>query len=352
MPTTIYGAFRTDSTLSDTGAAADATGTTFQISAYSQITIEEGADGTVFSGDSASNETANDPTQTYNGEIIYWDYTIEVTDGTNVYQIGLFDYDINGNGNSIGIDSEDGYFMAFLGGAVPPLNTPLTINGIVDNGPSIDIDTTVPCFAAGTRIATPDGPRQIETLRVGDAVMTLDHGPQTVRWIGSRALDRIDLTRKPKLRPIRISRGALGDGLPENDLVVSPQHRMLVRSPIAARMFSSEEVLVPANKLVGIPGITVEENVHSVTYFHLLFDQHEVVFAEGAPSESLFTGPGALAGVGAEARAEIAALFPEIQAQSYAPPLARATPPTGKQMRALVARHVKNRKPLVSDIQP
>ncbi len=244
MPATIFGALRSDSTLTDQGASTTVVGSTFTISAYSQVTIEDGADGTIFSGDSFSNESPNDPLQTFNGNAIYWDFTVSVTDGTNTYQIGLFDYDVDGNGNSIGVDGEDGYFMAFIGGTIPPLNTTLTITAIIDNGPSIDVDTVVPCFMAGTRIDTPQGQCLIEDLRVGDVVQTLDNGPQIIRWIGKRELDSIDLTLKPKLRPIKIDKGALGNGLPENDLRVSPQHRMLVRSPIAARMFARDEVLI------------------------------------------------------------------------------------------------------------
>lgn len=349
MPSTIFGAFRTDSTLSDQGASSSVVGSTFSISAYSQITIEDGADGTIFDGDSVQNEVANDPTQTFNGNTIFWDFTVSVTDGTNTYQIGLFDYDINGNGNSIGVDGEDGFFMAFIGGSVPPLNTTLTITAIIDNGPDIDIDTVVPCFVGGTNINTPDGPRPIESLKVGDVVLTLDNGPQIIRWIGARELDSIDLAMKPKLCPIRIAKGALGNGLPERDLRVSPQHRMLARSPIAARMFARDEVLIPAHKLLGLPGVDVETMPNGVIYFHLLFDRHEVIFAEGAPSESLFTGPEALKGVGEAALAEITALFPEIVSVTYAPELARLAPAKGRQMRALIERHVKNCKPLVSD---
>ncbi len=348
MPTTIFGALRTDTTLTDAGASTTVVGSVFEISEYSQISIDEGADDTVFAGDSISNEIGNDLTQNLDGDVIFWDFTVTVTDGTNTYQIALFDYDLNGDGDSIGVDAEDGYFLAFIGGNIPPLDTPLEITAIIDNGPSIDIDTIVPCFVAGTRIQTPDGPRRIETLGVGDVVDTLDNGPQVIRWIGSRTLDSIDLTLKPKLYPIRFAQGALGQGLPRRDLLVSPQHRMLVRSPIAARMFARSEVLVPAHKLVGMQGVTVEEYAQTVTYFHMLFDRHEVVFAEGAPSESLFTGAEALKGVGKAAAAEIRTLFPQITSDDYAPQLARPTPPKGRQVRTLLERHKKNGKPLLS----
>lgn len=348
MPSNVYGAFRSNTTLSDAGASSSVVNSTFIISAYDQIIIEDGADGTIFDGDDQQNEVANDPTQVYEGNTIFWDFTISVTDGTNTYQIGLFDYDINDDGDSIGVDSEDGFFMAFIGGTIPPLNTTLTITAIIDNGPNIDIDTVVPCFTAGTSIRTPHGDRLVETLKVGDVVETLDNGPQTIRWIGERHLDSIDLAMNPRLRPIRIEAGALGNGLPNAALVVSPQHRMLVRSPIATRMFDSNEVFIPAKKLLDLPGVSVLSKTDAVTYLHLLFDRHEIVFAQDAPTESLFTGPEALKSVGKDALSEITQLFPEIAAGRHIPQAARLIPDKGRQMQKMVSRHIKNDKPLVA----
>ncbi len=347
MPATIFGAFRSDTTLSDAGASSAVVNSTFTISAYSQITIEDGADDTIFDGDDQSNETANDPTQTFNGNTIFWDFTVSVTDGTNTYQIGLFDYDINGDGNSIGVDSEDGFFMAFIGGTVPPLNTTLTITAIIDNGPNIDIDTVVPCFMSGTLIETPDGPRLIDDLNAGDLVLTQDNGAQPIRWIGKQSLDNIDLTLKPKLRPIHIAQGALGQGVPARDLCVSPQHRMLVRSAIAERMFDKDEVFVPACKLLDLPGVSVQTSVETLTYIHLLLDRHEVIFAEGAPTESLFTGPEALRAIGKDGVEELQQIFPQLFLDTHKPEPARLVPRKGRQMRTLVQRHVKNGKPVV-----
>ncbi len=347
MTITIYGALRSDTTMTDQIATYGTLGSTFQINAYSKLTFEDGADPTVIAGDSINNESPNDPTQTMSGNAIAWDYTVTVTDGTSNYEIGLVDYDLDGDGSFDWPGAEQGYFIAFIG-SVPPLGTTLTIAQISNNGVSIPVDTVVPCFTRDTLIGSPSGSIPIHDLRKGDQVLTLDHGAQSVRWIGSRKLNRIELARTPRLRPICIAAGALGCGLPKRDLRVSPQHRMLIRSTIADRVFGENEVFLPATKLVGLPGITVDTTVRSVEYFHILLDRHEVLFAEGAPAESLFTGPEAIKSVGPAAMLEIKALFPAVGTAAHAPVLARCVPEKGYLMKQLVARHLKNRKPLMS----
>ena len=348
MTISIYGAFRSNTTMTDNLATYATVNGTFQINSYSQLIFQDGADGTVIDGDSTTNESPNDTTQTLNGNAILWDYTITVTDGTTNYEIGVLDHDLNGNGSMGYPTAEQGYFLAFIG-SLPPLSTTLTISTISNNGVSIPVSSVVPCFNRGTMISTPGGPVAIENLQVGDAVLTLDRGAKPILWVGSRKLSQIELMAYSKFRPIRVASGALGSGLPERDLIVSPQHRMLLRSVIAQRMFGSAEIFVPAKKLIGVPGITVDFELQRVEYFHLLFDRHEVVFAEGAPTESLFTGPEALKGVGAAARAEIAALFPELETAAHAPVLARNTPETGARLKQLVARHRKNNKSILAD---
>jgi hypothetical protein len=210
-------------------------------------------------------------------------------------------------------------------------------SGMNGNRESFDF---VPCFVAGTRLATPEGWRAIETLAVGDPVMTQDHGFQAIRWIGCT-------TRRAAgaLVPVRIRKGALGHGLPDRDLLVSPQHRMLLRSRIAERMIGTREVLVPAKKLLGLPGIALATDLPEVTYLHLLFDQHEIVFAEGAPTESLLPGPQAIGALGPAAEAELRSLFPDLEAMGVLP----ARPiPRGSQQRRLVARHGNAGKPLLA----
>ena len=208
-------------------------------------------------------------------------------------------------------------------------------------------DLTNICFTRGTLIKKSDGEVPVEQLKVGDLVYTEDHGLQPIRWIGSNRLDAIDLAMKPKLQPILICKDALAPGFPAQDLLVSPQHRVLVRSAIAQRMFDEDEVLIPANKLLAIDGIEIQhDNPDGVEYFHMLFDAHEIVCANGAWTESLLTGPEALKAVSPEARTEIKTLFPEICEPGFAPVSARYIPEEGKNIKRLVQRHVQDKKPL------
>lgn len=203
------------------------------------------------------------------------------------------------------------------------------------------------CFARGTFIETRSGNIPVEMLKAGDEVMTMDEGYRPIRWIGSRAVGPAHLAANPKLKPVRIRAGALGKGQPERDLIVSRQHRVLVSSVIVERMFGVRDVLIPAIRLVGMDGIEIVEDVQGIEYWHILFDRHQVVRSNGALTESLFTGPEALKAVSAEARSEIAALFPDITAPEYHAVSARPIPDTGRMMKQLLARHRKNNKPLV-----
>lgn len=209
--------------------------------------------------------------------------------------------------------------------------------------------TEVVCFSAGTLICTAAGSVAVEDLRVGDMVTTMDNGEQPLRWIGSSRLSAAQLLLRPKLRPIRIAAGALGRGTPERDLVVSPQHRVMIRSTIAQRMFAAPEILVAAVKLVGMPGIEVIETAREVTYFHLLLERHEILFSDGAATESLYPGPQALSGMAPAAVEEITYLFPELSEHCGKPTPARLLAEKGRQIRTLLSRHLKNRKALMAE---
>lgn len=138
-----------------------------------------------------------------------------------------------------------------------------------------------PCYLAGTLIETDIGPLPIEVLREGDLVKTQDHGMQPLLWVGKSKIDGSGAHA-----PINIPAGALGN---YRDLLVSPQHRMLQHSWEAEMMFGCAEHFVPAHALVGSRGISVAPRKNA-TYCHLLCQNHEIIFAEGIPAESLHLG--------------------------------------------------------------
>ncbi len=160
------------------------------------------------------------------------------------------------------------------------------------------------CFTRGTRILTPRGEIAIEDLKAGDAVLTMDSGFQEIRWIGSTRVPG-----KGRLAPIRIKAGALGNA---RDVVVSPQHRVLLKGGELEVLFGQNEALVAARHLVDGRRIVVEEG-GEVEYFHMLFDQHEIVYSEGMPSESFHPGAVGLSGMARRTRREILGLFPELE---------------------------------------
>ncbi|WP_279577997.1 Hint domain-containing protein [Paracoccus versutus] len=205
-------------------------------------------------------------------------------------------------------------------------------------------NTGVVCFLRGTLIKTEDGEVPVEKLEPGMKVMTLDHGYKELSWIGKRVLSAAELAEQPKLRPIRIRAEALGENLPERDLIVSPQHRVLLRSVVARRMVGEAEVLLAARHLIGLEGVEVVEDMQEVEYWHFMFDRHEVVFSNGAPTESLFTGPEAMKALGPEAREEIFTLFPELAEPEREVPVAARLLLRGRQGRHLVQRLVVNGK--------
>ena len=276
-----------------------------------------------------------------------------VADGDAIFEnIGAVDtHTLNADGTISGGVNTDGSIgqITFL--------IPVTSVGAVGagspssgnfDGVEVGIDDTVfdiVCFAGGTMIATPAGPRPVDDLCVGDAVCTRG-GAEPIAWIGSRRFGPDVLEHRPQLRPVRITAGALGNGLPKQDLLVSRQHRVLVSSKVAARMFGVNDVLIAAIKLTELPGIFVDEQAAAVTYFHILFGAHEVVFANGTPTESLFTGPEGIRSLPQASQDEIFAIFPAL-ADSVAARQTACLVPSGKLQKQLVTRHGKNQKPLL-----
>lgn len=184
-------------------------------------------------------------------------------------------------------------------------------DGIVFTGATADSsffatdNTGVVCFAKGTMILTVRGEVPIERLSPGDLVITRDNGPQPLVWVASRRLGIADLTRAPKLRPIRLAPDLIGANAP---LIVSPQHAVLFRAD------GGDETLVRATHLARMRGgkARVMHGCRHVCYFHLAFEVHQIIFANGAATESFYPGPQAIEGLALQARTELGALFPDL----------------------------------------
>lgn len=174
-----------------------------------------------------------------------------------------------------------------------------------------NIENIVPCFTPGTSIATIKGERAVEELTVGDRVVTRDNGIQEIRWIGRKVLDYGQLAAAEHLRPVLVTQGSLGCGLPDRDMLVSPNHRFLVANERTMLYFEEHEVLVAAKHLVDHRTIR-PVNALGVTYVHFMCDRHEVVLANGTWTESFQPGDLSLNGLGNAQRMEIYELFPEL----------------------------------------
>ena len=237
---------------------------------------------------------------------VIWDYTFTVSYQGETWRVAVIDVDLD-NDNNLNDADEDGYFLVFPDG-MPPANVTLSVGGIVENDdmtPHSSLGATVVCFAAGTMIETLDGPRAVETLDPDDMILTRDAGYQPLRWAGATKVPALG-----DLAPIVITKGSFGN---DTDLVVSPQHAILLDDWRAELLFGAPEVLVRAVDLLGHDGVYRRTGGY-VTYCHILFDRHEIVQASGIWSESLYPGDMTLKTVSPLARDAITAIVPDLKA--------------------------------------
>lgn len=196
------------------------------------------------------------------------EFAFTTTDGDSYYVVRI-------NGVNVGLS----------GATLPQAGQTFTISAASDG-----VDTPyddIPCFADGTLILTPDGPVAVENLTAGDRVETFDNGPQPLLDVTSTRLSENTLRSEPNLRPIVFQPGIFGN---TREMRLSPQHRVLVRGWNAELHFGEPQVLAPAKALLNGKTVTVERPHRAVTYFHLLFEDHQLVFSDGAVTESLYPG--------------------------------------------------------------
>lgn len=202
---------------------------------------------------------------------------------------------------------------------------------------------------AGTLIGTPTGLRPIETLAVGDQVSMQDGSSVRLAWVGHKSVvPRFHPNQQ--LFPVCIRRGALGPGTPSRDLLVSANHRVVCQGPDVELVLGYDKALVSAKFLVGLPRVFVDKAVSEVTYVHLLFDQHKIIWAEGLACENLHPGDLAMEACGRDAAEEIYDLFPALRNSVYRGygPLAM---PSLTKRESLVLRDMRASKPPLQ-VQP
>lgn len=166
------------------------------------------------------------------------------------------------------------------------------------------------CFVQGTLIATPDGPRPVETLNPGDLVLTAEGRILPVLWRGTRRVGMFEAMRQPSSRPVVIPPGALGPACPDRTLRLSPSHRIVLGGGAAELLFGEAKVLVPAEHLIGHAGIHRGPAEADLDFHHILLEDHEMVLAEGVESESFQPAARTLFAQDAEALAALMAALP------------------------------------------
>ncbi len=167
---------------------------------------------------------------------------------------------------------------------------------------------TVPCFVTGTMILTEHGEIPVEQLQAGDRVVTRDNGLQAIRWVGKRTI-----TGATDQRPICIQKDSFSSGVPNRDLYVSPNHRILIHDYRCSLLFDANEVLVAAKTLTSAPTIFQSDRSNGFAYYHILFEQHEIVLSNNMETESFQPGQVGLDAFDKKTRAEIHEVFPELR---------------------------------------
>lgn len=234
----------------------------------------------------------------WNGDTLPWDDTFEVILPAGWELVDVTDDYVNEYGRYMHLYDENGTlvtndFYVRAGG-------PITVTNV--------------CFTRGALVAGVNGAdKKVEDLVVGDMVVTKSGIAKKVRWAGHSTVTPDALEQFPNRRPIRFSAGALGGDHPE--FTVSPQHKIYVEGSKLSTELGIDEALVPAKHLVNGSTVVRDDSCEPVEYFHIMFDQHEVIFVDGVWSESFYPGKYTMSSVSDAMKEEIVFLFPELDTE-------------------------------------
>lgn len=169
------------------------------------------------------------------------------------------------------------------------------------------------CFATGTKVTTEEGEIAVDQLKPGQRILTRDNGYQPVRWIWTTRMSGRYLFDNPHLRPVMVRKGAFGDGMPVADTMMSQNTRVPVVTK-SLRLIGIERIEMLALKNLIDHDSVLFMPVVGIQYVHLVFDQHEIVAANGFWTECFNTTDTSLKGVGNAQRLEILDIFPKLKA--------------------------------------
>ena len=254
------------------------------------------------------------------------EYEISLTDGTQTYRLVAIGVRIY----TAPYPCSDQVIGYTFEGAMPPAGVTLSYVA----GSWQDDAERVPCFTPGARIDTEQGPLPVETLRPGARLRAPEGALHRLPWVGRHRVVAARLVATPAQRLAGIRAGALGPGTPAAGLRLSPQHRVLVRSPLALKLSGSAEGLVAAKHRIGLPGIARDDAPGPVTYCHLACARHVLLRANGALTESFVPGVPALEALSRPGRRTLAKILPD----ALPPPPARPVL-SGRLARRLAAHH-------------
>ncbi|MCI2395289.1 Hint domain-containing protein [Aliiroseovarius sediminis] len=227
----------------------------------------------------------------------------EVTDGHAGYVVTL----IEGVG--------DQTLLMFVG-EVPPADTDLQVVRACMTPSAknmlVEQPAGVVCLTPGTRLRGQSGDVRVENLREGETILTRDSGTQKVLWIGCQRITGTQLFAAPDKRPIRLRAGAVRSGQPDSDLIVSGRHQILLNGKRAREMFNEDEVLISARDLVDERRVVVDYTLPEAVYYHVLLENHEIVWANGVQTESFHPANADLAMVDPAQRSRLFRMFPQL----------------------------------------
>lgn len=181
-----------------------------------------------------------------------------------------------------------------------------TLGALIDN-----IELLV-CFAGDTLVRTKEGLIKASEIQLGQQVWTQENGYQSVKWVGKRAVSKIQQITDQRLRPVLFKQGSLGVDMPAQDLMVSQNHRMVLSNWKVQTHLGLDQALAPAKYLIDGENVTLAPYA-DVEFVHFMFEEHQIVDANGCLSESFYPGAQAIQGVEQEARDELFMLFPELE---------------------------------------